>query len=170
MPVENIDQNSISLNYDFSQFIEVVEFVDEEQSFLVDILKNNQKLKGVFFGKAEFIETIRNSLDDTLRQRCEFIKGDLLASILPSGYQVYILKKLLDSLDANQSEDFLKRCFQATETYARFLIVEKSKHPDPENGAGKIKEKYNEIFKKTGFILTNIINSNGLDLVEVLRM
>lgn len=162
----------IKLNYDFSQFIEVVELVNEPQSLLINILKINHKLKGIFFGKAEYIENIRNSLDDDLKKRSGFIKGDLFTSVLPAGYQVYLLKDIIGSLEETQSIKFLTGCFQATENYTRFLFIEKGKFNkiDEVSKYHKVLERYGDIFKQAGFILTNVINSgNNTDILEVLR-
>jgi hypothetical protein len=160
------------LKYDFSQFLEVVELVNGQQSLLVDILKNTPRLKGIFFGPPEAIETIRHSVDDVLRQRCEFIKGDFFTSLLPSGYQVFLLKDIVDPGGKNQAIDFLKRCHQATETYTRFLIIETDNDGNPDKTARlqKIRALYADIFNESGFILTNVISSDRTDIIEILRM
>jgi hypothetical protein len=164
--------NSSQLNYDFLQFSEIVEFVNQPESLFIDLLKNNSGLKIIFFGKEEYVESIRNSLDIEIRQRCEFIHADIFSSLLPSGYKLYILKDIIDYQNENQSVDFLNRCFQASETYDRFLLIESGKYDglDDVTKYNMVKECYSSIFKQSGFILTNIINSgHGTDIIEILR-
>jgi hypothetical protein len=166
---EDIRINSVPLNYDFSQFLEVVEFVNQPHALLINILNSNPRLKGIFFGKAEHIDAIRDSLAENIKQRCEFIKGDLLTSILPSGFQVYLLKDIIDSFDKEQTIDFFNRCYQVSDTYTRFLLLQKSDNNlDDAAKYQKVKENYSDILQ-TDFILTNVIKSVDIDIIEVLR-
>jgi hypothetical protein len=166
---ENIWTESVKLNYDFSQFLEVVEFINQPHALLINILNSNPHLKGIFFGKAEYIDVIRGSLAENIKQRCEFISGDFLSSILPSGFQVYLLKDIIDSFDQEQTINFFNRCYQLTDTYTRFLLLQKSENNlDDAAKYQKVKENYSDILQ-TNFILTNVIKSVDFDIIEVLR-
>jgi hypothetical protein len=107
---------------DFSQSKLVVDVGGGNGGFLSAILACNDHLSGVLFDQVSAIEVAKAGRGGPL-PRCNLVPGDFFDHV-PSGGDVYILKRVLFDWTDKQALRILKNCRGAMNSDARLLIIE----------------------------------------------
>ena len=107
---------------DFSQSKLVVDVGGGNGGFLSATLARNDHLSGVLFDQASAIAAAKAGHGGPL-PRCNLVPGDFFDHV-PSGGDVYILKRVLFDWIDEQALRILKNCRQAMNSDARLLIIE----------------------------------------------
>lgn len=156
--------NTILNSYDFSQFIKIVELVEDSNSCLsFEILQANPKISALICSSDEIIEELKAKLPTPeIERRCEFFNHSLF-EFAPLGFQIYILKNVLLKNDSEKIAKLLKSFHKSVNLYARLIFIEELSKVN--------QEKLFNLFKANGFLKTNIIPiDSNLSIIEVLRV
>ncbi|HUN59047.1 MAG TPA: methyltransferase, partial [Candidatus Binataceae bacterium] len=115
---------TLSSIYDFSSANRVVDVGGGEGTLLLQILRENSRIKGVLFDVAGAIDRAQQTVEASgLSHRCKLITGDFFDSI-PSGADVYILAQILNNWRDDRALRILVNCKEAMSGNARLLILE----------------------------------------------
>jgi hypothetical protein len=117
------DNAAIAGSYPFAN-VTVVDVAGGCGSLLATILSRHPGVRGVLIERPAVAESASRSLDATnVRDRCNVVAGDIFSAI-PTGGDVYLLKKVLHDWDNDQARAILRRCRAAMHADARLLIAE----------------------------------------------
>ena len=161
----SLDLNSTIVNsYDFSQFIKIVELVEDSKSCIsFEILKNNPKINALICSSDDVITELKANIPNSdIDRRCEFFNHSLF-EFAPLGFQVYILKNVLLKNDSEKIVSLLNNFHRSVNLYARLIFIEEISKLD--------QSSFFDLFKANGFLKTNIIPIDSkLSIIEVLRV
>jgi O-methyltransferase domain/Dimerisation domain len=117
-----IEAEAVLDAYKFSDSKSVVDVGGGNGGFLSAILARNDHLSGVLFDQASAIEAAKARHGGPL-PRCQLVAGDFFDDV-PSGGDVYILKRVLFDWTDKEAVQILKNCRQAMNSDGRLLIIE----------------------------------------------
>jgi hypothetical protein len=110
--------------YDFSWAKTIIDIGGGQGSLLATILARNPNSKGVLFEMPHVIELSSSTFEQAgVAERCSIVGGDFFASI-PSGGDVYILKKVIHDWDDERARSILLTCRAAIPARGRLLLIE----------------------------------------------
>lgn len=161
---KEIEKDLVSNKYDFSQFIKIVEIIEDPENILsFEILNNNTKLNSILFGSDAVINVLKENTPESLKNKCNYNVGDFF-KFIPIGQNIYILNQIISKYDDIKIISFLKNIYNLIPLYGRLIIIENLNKKRTEND-------FDLLFKKGGFLKTNAIKiSDELSILEVLRM
>lgn len=169
--------------YDFSQFKTITDVGGGTGALLSEILFENSGLKGVLAEQPEVIDAAQPFLEKLrFKERVETIPCDFFKKI-PEGSCAYILSHILHDWDDKRCETILTNLGYAMERESKLLICEMI-IPEPNTpsvatlldlemlvmtgGRERTIDEYEKILKKTGFVISDIIDTaQGVSLIEV---
>lgn len=130
--------SAVAAAYDFSRFRTVVDLGGGTGSLLIDILRANNRARGVLFELPEVIPQARRTIEAAnLSARCQAIEGDFFAAV-PRGHDAYILSHALHDWTDEQALAILRNCRDAIASDGRLLIVEAVLPPGDTPHHGKL--------------------------------
>jgi hypothetical protein len=171
--------------YDFSGIETLADIAGGHGYLLAQILKANDKLKGVLFDMPQVIEGAPALLEKegVLEDRVEHVSGDFFTSV-PSA-DAYIMKHIIHDWDDERSIAILKNIHSAMNGDGKVLIVETvvpegnephySKLLDLEmlvspGGAERTAAEYRELLARAGFELKRIIPTRSpFSIIEAVK-
>lgn len=110
--------------YPFSGIDKVVDVGGGDGSLVIALLQANPGMKGIVFDLSQVTERAKQRIRAAdLEERCEVITGDHFASV-PSGGDVYILSRCVNSFDDNQVVHLLRNCRAAMSENGKLLVIE----------------------------------------------
>ena len=158
--------------YDFSGVGTVVDVGGGQGTLLAAILAANAKARGILFEKPHVIAMAQPILDGAgLNGRCALVEGDFFASV-PSGGNVYLLKKVIHDWDDAEARSILSRCRAAMSGGGVLLLIELVIPPGNEPSFGKLldlhmlvspggrertRAEYRDLLASAGFALGRLI-------------
>lgn len=172
--MSNLNQ-IIAEKYDFSQFKRVIEFINQPETIVFDILKLYPGISASCFGEQSLINTLKAAVPQQIIERLEFISGDYF-SLIPENFPVCILNNIIGNLDSVKRSRLLQNLYRSNKQYCRLLLIEKINLENQSDQAYKKiidgSENYlRKEFEEAGFLTTNSVHiSDDIYLLEVLRL
>ncbi|MGE0683195.1 MAG: methyltransferase [Candidatus Binatia bacterium] len=115
---------AILRDYDFSQIKAIVDIGGGNGTFLAFLLQAHDLLRGIVFDFPWALETTQFCLtEEGVTKRCKVLPGDFLKTV-PSGHDLYILKKILQTYSDEHAVAILKNCHRAMLPQSKLLLVE----------------------------------------------
>ena len=108
--------------FDFRPFTRVIDVGGDHGQLLSLILERHQHLSGVLFDRPSGVDAAK-SQSGSASTRIEFVSGDFFNAV-PSGADVYILKRVIHDWDNEQAIKILTKCREAMAPGGRVLIAE----------------------------------------------
>ena len=167
--------------YDFGQCRQVIDVGGGQGGFLAEMLKAFPAVTGVLYDRPQVIQEPAYLTAAGLLNRCEVVGGDFFQSV-PSGGDVYVLKRILHDWGDERSVQILRRCREAMGGQARLLVVDavvppgNAPHPSKimdmlimilAEGQERTEQEFGELFHQAGLTLTRVIPTPSvLSIVE----
>jgi hypothetical protein len=115
---------AILRDYDFSQVKTIVDIGGGNGTFLTFFLQAHELLRGIVFDFPRALEAAQFCLtQEGVAKRCKVLAGDFLEAV-PSGHDLYILRKILRTYSDEQAVAILKNCHRAMLPQSKLLLVE----------------------------------------------
>jgi len=171
--------------YDFSKLKSIVDIGGGYGGLLYCILHKNPHLKGIIADLPFMKENVEQGISaNKLTDRCVFIECDFFQQI-PAGHDCYILSNILHDWDDERCQTILSNCHEAMRTDAELLIIESILPKRNEfsitslmdlevlimgGGKERTESEYRNLLGKSGFILTEIIQTKeNVSILECYR-
>jgi hypothetical protein len=117
-----LEQGAIAGSYPFPETGTVVDVAGGRGGLLHAVLTRNPGLRGVLFDREPVLR--RHRLDDpAIAGRWETATGDFYTSV-PSGGDVYLLKRIVHDKTDDDSRRILRSCRQAMSDHSRLLVID----------------------------------------------
>jgi 2-polyprenyl-3-methyl-5-hydroxy-6-metoxy-1,4-benzoquinol methylase len=116
------DNEAVAEAYDFRPYSRIIDVGGGHGQLLSHILERHQHLSGVLFDRASGVEAAK-AHSKSASGRIEFLSGDFFDSV-PSGADVYILKRIIHDWNNEQAVKILTKCREAMAPGGRVLIAE----------------------------------------------
>jgi hypothetical protein len=162
-------------DYDFSQVKTIVDVGGGNGTFLAFLLQAHEPLRGIVFDFPWALETAQFCLtEEGVTKRCKVLAGDLLEAV-PSGHDLYILRKVLRAYSNERAVAILKNCRRAMLPHSKLLLVEAvirsgnassfAKLQDlklmiASEGRERTKDEFQALFRRTRLRLQRVIPLN----------
>ena len=177
------ENQAIIAAYDFANARTVVEVGGGQGSLLEAILRINREARGVLFDLAQVIASARNRMEEAEQStRCEFVAGDFFTAV-PSGGDLYVLKKVIHDWDDERATVILSNCRRAMAAAGRLLLIEPvvPEGNDPSfsklldllmlvwtsGGLERTRAEHEALLSAAGFKLRRVIPTHvGVDMLE----
>jgi hypothetical protein len=115
---------AILRGYDFSHVKTIVDVGGGNGTFLAFLLQAHELLRGIVFDFPKALETTQFCLTkEGVTKRCKVLAGDFLQAV-PSGHDLYILRKVLRIYSDEHAVTILKNCHRAMLPQSKLLLVE----------------------------------------------
>ena len=174
--------NAVATAYDFSKAKTIADIGGGQGRLLATILSANPALKGVLFDLPAVTKEAKTVIENAgLSGRCGFAAGSFFESISVTA-DIYILSSIIHDWDDKDSITILKNCRKCMPANSKLLLIETMIPPGNEPALGKLtdlnmlvltsgmertKDEFEQLFKETGFKLTNIIPTpSPLNIIE----
>jgi hypothetical protein len=168
------DQHNAAIvaTYDFSRFRKVADIGGGRGSTLAAILRANPLVRGILLDLPQVVADPAPLKEAGVAQRCEVIGGDMLRGV-PTGADVYLIKRVLMDWGDDQAARILRNCAGALPEKGKVLAVEmvlpRGNDPSPSkafdilmllNHAGariRTEAEFGELFMAAGLRLIRVI-------------
>jgi hypothetical protein len=111
--------------YSFSGIGKVVDVGGGDGSLVIALLQANSGMQGIVFDLLQVAERAKHRISAAaLENRCEVISGDHFVSV-PSGGDIYILSRCVNSFDNDHAIHLLKNCRAVMSKKAKLLVIER---------------------------------------------
>jgi O-methyltransferase domain/Dimerisation domain len=159
--------------YDFSASNTLVDVGGGHGQMLASILQAYPTLHGVLFDLPHVVKGAPRLLEEAfVSDRCQVIGGDAFTAV-PSGYDTYLLSRVIHDWDNERAIAILIRCHQAMKPLGKLLLIERVIPTDrtPElhvlesdvimlvapGGKERTEAEYRALLDVAGFELTKLI-------------
>lgn len=175
-----IEQEPIAAAYPFPATGTVVDVGGGPGGLLRAVLRRNPGLRGVLFDQDSVLKEHRID-DPSVAGRWETAAGDFFAAV-PSGADIYLLKRVLHDWDDAHSIRILRSCCEAMPEHGRLLVIDAVVPPGNEPHASKVydvammtifdgkertAQEFDELFAAAGLRASRIIPTPGtLSIIE----
>ncbi|MSO97322.1 MAG: SAM-dependent methyltransferase [Rhodospirillaceae bacterium] len=177
------ENDSVAAAYPFGDAKTVVDIGGGRGGFMATLLKANSNVCGMLFDQAHVLAQPNHVRDAGLASRCEMVVGNFFERI-PSGGDVYVLKRILHDWDDDTAVRILKNCAAAMNSSAKLIAVDAVIKPgnDPDankaldvgimallSGRERTADEFDKIYRAAGLRLTRIIATaapSTMSLVE----
>jgi 2-polyprenyl-3-methyl-5-hydroxy-6-metoxy-1,4-benzoquinol methylase len=175
--------DAVAEAYDFGRFSRVVDVGGGHGQLLSAILARHPKTSGVLFDLPATVQAARDVASASL-PRTEFVAGSFFDSV-PTGADVYILKKVIHDWDDEHSITILRNCREAVAANGRVLIAEtiipEGSEPDPiklidanmlvvTGGRERTEAEYASLFAAAGLEMQRVVPaSRSISVLESSR-
>jgi hypothetical protein len=179
--VSALENAVIARAYDFSPFKKVIDVGGGKGGFIAEVLKANPSLTGILFDEEHVVTDPTYLTAAGVAGRCESVGGNFFDAV-PSGADVYILKRVLHDWDNEPAEGILRACRRAIPAHGRVLGIDavvphgNTLHPSKNSdilmmvetgGRERTEEEFRDLYQRGGFSLTRIIPTrSALSIVE----
>jgi hypothetical protein len=134
--LSDLENGPIARSYDFSPFQRVVDVGGGHGGFLIEVLQAAPRLRGVLFDHAHVLAESRIA-GAGLSARCEHAPGDFFQAV-PSGADVYVLKRILHDWSDEVCVSILRNCRSAMAEGGRVLVIDTVIPPGNAPHGGKV--------------------------------
>jgi len=134
--LSSIEQGPIAAAYPFPPSGTVVDVGGGPGGLLQAVLKNNPGLRGVLFDQDSVLKDHRID-DPAVAGRWETAAGDFFVAV-PSGADIYLLKRVLHDWDDAHSIRILRSCREAMPAHGRVLVIDAVVPPGNQPHASKV--------------------------------
>lgn len=176
-----VENAAIANAYDFSGARRVIDIGGGQGGFLAEILKAFPNVQGVLCDQPQVLAEPAYLTQDGLLNRCDLVGVDFFQSV-PSGGDVYLLKRILHDWNDEHAVQILHNCRAAMHKDARLLVVDVVLPPGNTFHPGKImdmlmmallegqersEQEFCELYRQAGLQLTRVIPTPSmLSIVE----
>jgi hypothetical protein len=129
--VSSFENATIARAYDFSPFHVVIDVGGGRGGLIAEVLKANPSLRGLLFDEAHVVSQPTDLQASGVADRCQIVAGNFFASV-PTGCDVYVLKRVLDGWGDGDAVRILRVCRAAMPANGRVLSI----HPIVAAGGG----------------------------------
>jgi hypothetical protein len=163
---------AVAAAYDFSGIGTVVDVGGGHGALLASILSANPGVTGVLFDQPAVVAGAQAQIEAAgVGDRCTLVGGDFFEAV-PTGGDVYVLKRIIHDWDDERSVAILTRCRRAMADRAKLLVVEDLLPPGDEPSLSKLvdvvmmtilpgrertADEYRNLFGMAGFDLSRIV-------------
>jgi hypothetical protein len=166
--------------YDFSHLDRIVDVGGGQGSLLVGLLAQYPQATGVVYDLPSVIADAPKIEDPDVARRCEFVGGDMFASV-PTGGDAYILKRIVHDWSDEEAITILRNCRQAMSDNGRVLLIETIRQPSSQHdpatavdlmmlvlvtGRERTEEEFRTIYKQAGFRLSKVQRAGRRSIIE----
>jgi hypothetical protein len=184
--VSQPENAAIAQAYDFGQFTHVVDIGGGRGGLLAAVLRTYPKVRGVLYDQPHVVAEPTYLRNAGLMGQCETVGGDFFLSV-PQGYEVYMLKRILNDWDDAKCITVLQRCREAMAPDGRLLVMQgvlrPGNTPDPNkdldlamlalnHGRERTETEFRALYDEAGLRLSRIIPTplpSTLSVVEGVR-
>ena len=176
------DNAAIVAGYGFPVAGTVVDVGGGQGSLLAAVLAANPGLRGVLFERPAVVDMARPRLEAAgLADRCALVAGDFFAEV-PSGGDIYLLKKVVHDWNDEDARSILARCRAAMPGTARLLVadlvVPEGNRPSEAKwldllmlvyvgGRERTEAEHRDLLASAGFALGRVVPiASGISLLE----
>jgi hypothetical protein len=168
--------------YDWSSVGTVIDVGGGDGTFLAKLLARFRSMRGVVFDLPFAVEEARQVFVDAgVAERAAVVGGSFFESPLPAGGDVYVLKRVLYAWDDDQAVDLLSRVRRAMHGESRIVVIEPVWQEGEAlanailmdllmlvmgGGGVRTPDELEDLFSRAGLVLTRIIDTPVLPLVE----
>jgi hypothetical protein len=169
--------------YDFSLYKTIVDVGGGLGSFLVNILRSNASANGINFDLPSLQDDAeRYFIQEGMSLRCQYIAGNFFETIPATG-DLYIFKAIFHGKTDEQALRILHNTKRVLPTHAKLLLIERMITHDDNfidgclndinmlnitNGCVRTLEEYKELFKVSGFSISQIEPlEDALQMIEL---
>jgi hypothetical protein len=119
-----LENEAVVAAYSFSDFATIVDVGGGQGSLLASVLSTSPGLRGLLFDLPHQAEGATALLRQAgVLERCRFVPGSFFESI-PSGGDIYILKKVIHDWGDERARAILRNCRAAIPPQGRLLMIE----------------------------------------------
>lgn len=119
------ENEAVLAAWDFPQTGLVVDVGGGAGTLLAELLRNFDGLTGTLFDVAHVVDRAQTMVDaHGFAQRWQSVAGDFFTDPLPTGADVYLLKKVIHDWDDTQAIAILQACARAMSPTSRLLLIE----------------------------------------------
>jgi hypothetical protein len=175
-----LEQGPIADSYPFPPSGTVIDVAGGTGGLLQAVLSRNPGLRGILFDRESVLE--RHLLDiPAIAGRWETAEGDFVTEV-PSGGDIYMLKRILHDKSDAESLAVLRTCRRAMSDDARLLVIDavipSAPGPHPSmisdvlmmtvwDGRERTREEFEALFAEAGLTLSRVIPTpSALAIVE----
>src|SRR5215469_2276593 len=116
---------TVAAAYDFSTVETLVDVGGGHGQMLASILRAHPSLHSVLFDLPNVVAGAPSLLERAgVADRCQVIGGDFFSTV-PSGYETYLLSRVIHDWDDERAIAILSRCHQAMQPGGKVLLVER---------------------------------------------
>jgi hypothetical protein len=188
MALQSAPENAaVAAAYPFGDAKVVVDVAGGRGGFLATLLKAHPNLRGILFDQQYVLDQPNHVKEAGLAAHCTFVGGNFFQSI-PTGGDVYVLKRILHDWDDETAIKILKNCAAAMTPAAKLIavdaVIKPGNDPDPNKaldvgmmvllrGRERTAEDFAKIYAAAGLQLTRIIPTaapSTMSLVEGQRI
>ncbi|MEE8305848.1 MAG: methyltransferase [Gammaproteobacteria bacterium] len=160
---------AVAQAFDFGSFGRVVDVGGGQGGLLAAIFTHHPGVKGVLFDQSQVLAEPRYLMGE-LEQRCELVAGDFFESV-PSGGDVYVLKRIIHDWDDRDAIKLLSNCAAAMGATGRLLLAEAVMKPGNEPDPSKAQDVGMMLLtrgrERTADQYRELLDAAGLDLVKI---
>lgn len=120
--ISSFENEAIARAYDFSPFRLVIDVGGGRGGFIAEVLKANPKLRGLLYDEPHVANQPTDLQESGVADRCQIVAGNFFESV-PTGCDVYVLKRVLDGWDDDHALRILRACRQAMPAHGRLLSI-----------------------------------------------
>ncbi len=117
------EDEAVLRSYDFSFAKSVVDVGGGKAGLLKHIIATYPTMRGTLFDIPHVVDFAKSARHDGISARLEFIAGDFFTAV-PSGRDLYVMKKVLHDWDDEQCIAILRNCRAAMPDHGRILIID----------------------------------------------
>jgi O-methyltransferase domain/Dimerisation domain len=162
--------------YRFPSGARVVDIGGGQGGFLTEVLRGDPSLRGLLFDLPAVVEDPRVLREAGLLDRCELVGGDFFDAV-PTGGDVYVLKRVLHDWDDATCVDLLTRCRAVVPDDGRLLVIDAvippGNDPHPAKivdmvmmsilpGRERTEHELADLFSAAGFRLERVIPTHSM--------
>ncbi len=179
--VSALENTAIARAYDFPPDTRVIDVGGGKGGFMAEVLKANPNVTGILCDEEHVVADPTYLTAAGVADRCEVVGGNFFDAV-PSGADVYILKRVLHDWDDESAQRILRVCRNAMPTDGRLLGIDAvvppgntahwSKDSDmlmlvETGGRERTEAEFRDLYHRSGFTLTRVIPTRtALSIVE----
>jgi O-methyltransferase domain/Dimerisation domain len=133
------ENTTIARGYDFGRFTTVADVGGGRGGFLLEILKNHSKLRGVLFDSPEAVEEACVLSGEIPAERYQVIGGNFFESA-PVSADAILLKRVLHDWDDAQCVRILSNCAQSMRPSDTLIVFDAILEPDGDPAGKKVSD------------------------------
>jgi hypothetical protein len=180
-----LETASVLAAYDFSQFRTIVDIGGGNGAFMAAILGQQPTATGILGDLPHVVSLAPPVLQQAgVANRCKVVGCDFFEAV-PSGGDVYILKRVIHDWDDERARTILRNCHRSMAASARLLIIDMvlPTQPSPQGAFGYIADitmlaitpggrertqgAFRNLLESAGFELSRVIRTGGTsDIIE----
>ena len=172
--------------YDFAEAGTVVDIGGGQGMLLAAILQAHPALRGILMDQPHVVASAQAVLAEAgVAERCAVVEGDFFKEV-PSGGDLYTLRRIIHDWDDEHSVVILRNCAQALPSHGKVLVIEAVIEPGGmalpttlldvqmmvmNGGRERTAAEYDRLFTAAGLRLTRIIPTPaGASIIEGERL